>query len=104
MNYYEKETKETVFAYQGRVGAEVYLCGHFTGTKGSRIPMKLEDSCWQARVQLPAGMYPYYFEVDGRHLPDGGGTVKIHQPTKKSGRWSLAIVPNWVRTRELIGA
>jgi len=28
--------------------------------------------------------------------PDEDRTVKIHQPTKKRGRWSLAIVPNWV--------
>lgn len=104
MQHYEKATKETVFTYRGDSAGEVYLCGKFPDTLESRIPMRRYRNGWKASVPLPAGMYPYHFEVDGRHVPDGSGTVKVQQPFTTNGRWSLAIVPNWLSAKELAEA
>ena len=48
---------------------------------------------------LPAGMYAYQFEIDGRCVLDkAGGSVKVSQADALKGRCSLAIVPNWLTT------
>tara|TARA_Y100000588_G_scaffold205079_1_gene218892 strand:+ start:3002 stop:3322 length:321 start_codon:yes stop_codon:yes gene_type:complete len=106
MHHYEQATKETIFTYRGDSSGEVYLylCGKFLETAQTRIPMKRCHRVWKASVRLPVGMYPYHFEVDGRHVPDSGGTIKVRQTTPKTGRWSLAIVPRWVSMEELAKA
>jgi len=61
--------------------------------------MRWRQSQWEANVVLPAGMYAYQFEIDGRCVLDkAGGSVKVSQADALKGRCSLAIVPNWLTT------
>ena len=75
------EERKIKFSFHFPEAKEVFLAGDFNGWDVQSIPLKKNGKgAWEAKLNLPRGLYEYKLLVDGAWVQDFGCAEMIPNP------------------------